>query len=167
MISYDFDKIGVDTTIKYEKTLEPILVGDKVKFVFNDFFGEVEGVVCFQNGSFGARITKQKNNQLIGSFTPISFTWEKIEDFYSINDTFFLTRDMIHQCSTPKGGFTTAQVEFLGLSLKENWIDKAVKLRISKEQLLKFKAYGGVNSKELKKLKSMNSFFNIHNQIVQ
>ena len=66
MISYDFNKIGVDTTIKYEKTLEPILVGDKVRFVFNDFFGEVEGVVCFQHGSFGARITKQKNNQLNG-----------------------------------------------------------------------------------------------------
>ena len=167
MISYDFNKIGVDTTIKYEKTSEPILVGDKVKFVFNDFFGEVEGVVCFQHGSFGARITKQKNNQLIGNFTSISFAWEKIEDFYPINDTFFLTRDMIHQCATPKGSFTTAQVEFLGLSLKENWINKAVKLRINKEQLLKFKAYGGVDSKELKKLKNTNTFLNIHNQLVQ
>ena len=167
MISYDFNKIGVDTTIKYEKTLEPILVGDKVRFVFNDFFGEVEGVVCFQHGSFGARITKQKNNQLIGNFTPISFTWEKIEDFYPMNDIFFLTRDMIHQCSTPKGGFTTAQVEFLGLSLKENWINKAVKLKINKEQLFKFKAYGGVDSKELKRLKNMSIFLNIHNQLVQ
>ena len=167
MISYDFNKIGVDTTIKYEKTLEPILVGDKVRFVFNDFFGEVEGVVCFQHGSFGARITKQKNNQLIENFTSISFVWEKIEDFYPINDTFFLTRDMNHQCATPKGGFTTAQVEFLGLSLKENWINKAVKLRINKEQLLKFKAYGGVDSKELKKLKNTNTFLNIHNQLVQ
>ena len=167
MISYDFNKIGVDTTIKYEKTLEPILVGDKVRFVFNDFFGEVEGVVCFQHGSFGARITKQKNNQLIGNFTSISFAWEKIEDFCPINDTFFLTRDMIHQCATPKGGFTTAQVEFLGLSLKEKWINKAVKLRINKEQLLKFKAYGGVDSKELKKLKNTNTFLNIHNQLVQ
>ena len=74
---------------------------------------------------------------------------------------------MIHQCSTPKGGFTTAQVEYLGLSLKENWINKAVKLKINKEQLFKFKAYGGVDSKELKRLKNMSIFLNIHNQLVQ
>ena len=123
-------------------------------------------VVIFYQDDNVEKLSNLTCSSGVGLRTMLSF--QSLEDITpSDTESFFLTKEMIKQCATSKGGFTTAQVEYLGLSLKENWIDKAVKLRISKEQLLKFKAYGGVNSKELKQLKSMNSFFNIHNQIVQ
>ena len=161
MITYDLNAIGVNTTILYSNTNKPILVGDNVRFIYNDYFGEVEGIICFNNGSFGARITKHKSNQLIGNFISISPLWEKIEEELIIEDSIYLTKELIHQCATPRGGFTTAQVEYLGFSLKETWIKEAVGLKVTKEQLNKFKDMGNVNSKELKRLKESNMFYTI------
>lgn len=75
-----------------------------------------------------------------------------------------LTKDLIHSCKTPNGGFTTAQVEYLGFSIKEKWINKLKGLKISKFQLENFKNYGNVSAKELRILKQEGRFFNIHDE---
>lgn len=80
MTNYDFNKKGVNTTVSYESTGEPILVGDRVKFVVNDYFGEVEGLVSFQDGKFGAVIDKSVDGKLNGFFKVISFLWEKVRE---------------------------------------------------------------------------------------
>ena len=74
----NFNELGLDTSLRYSSTNTPMLVGDMVKFYFNDFYGEVEGMICFQNGSFGAVIIKHE--KLKGVFIPISGLWVKILD---------------------------------------------------------------------------------------
>lgn len=75
--SFDFNKIGLDTSVKYALNDESILVGDIVSFKFSNYFGVVKGIVCFQDGAFGASVIT-KESKTFNTFVPISVNWEKI-----------------------------------------------------------------------------------------
>lgn len=75
-----------------------------------------------------------------------------------------LTSDNIHKAATPSGGFTHAQIQFLGFLPTEKWLKKAVGMNISKEDYQIFINYGRVGSKELKSMKEDGSFKTINSQ---
>lgn len=55
MIIHNFNIPGTYTGVNYENNT-PILVGDEVEFFWNNHFGNVNGKICFQNGSFVAKV---------------------------------------------------------------------------------------------------------------
>lgn len=69
-----------------------------------------------------------------------------------------LTREMIHSCKTLNGGFTNAQIEYLGYNPKEKWISHAIGNELTKDQLEQFKNYGSTKVNQLKKLKKEGVF---------
>ena len=73
-----FNKKGLDTSVKYASNDEPILVGDIVTFKFSNYFGVVQGVVCFKDGSFGAKVIT-KESKTFNTFVLIAVNWEKVK----------------------------------------------------------------------------------------
>lgn len=69
-----------------------------------------------------------------------------------------LTRELILSAKTENGGFTHAQIEFLGFNPKDRWIDDAVEMEITKEQFDLFIDYQNVTSSDLKALKKSGKF---------
>ena len=75
MIIHDLNIPGTYTGVNYENN-SPILVGDEVEFFWNNLFGNVKGIICFQNGSFVAKVlnTPLKNIVIVvnSTFTKIN-----------------------------------------------------------------------------------------------
>lgn len=69
-----------------------------------------------------------------------------------------LTKDLIHSCETKNGGFTFAQIEFLGFNPKDKWLNKAIGMMLTDEQFDMFKHLGTITSKEKKKLQANGEF---------
>lgn len=76
--NFDFNKLGLDTSVKYALNDEAILVGDIVSFKFSNYFGVVKGIICFEDGVFGAKVIT-KESKTFNTFVPISVSWEKIK----------------------------------------------------------------------------------------
>ncbi|WP_457748551.1 hypothetical protein [Sulfurimonas sp.] len=74
------------------------------------------------------------------------------------NDCIILTRELINTGKTDKGGFTSAQVEYLGFDFGEKWIDRCIGKKITQKEYLKFLNYRFVDAKQLKSLKKNNEF---------
>ena len=56
MLTVDFNQAGLFTGAYYNDG-KPILVGDEVEFVWNEHFGKVQAVVCFEQSAFVAKVT--------------------------------------------------------------------------------------------------------------
>lgn len=69
-----------------------------------------------------------------------------------------LTSEMIHSCKTERGGFTNAQIEYLGYNPKEKWIKHAIGSKLTQEEFQQFKSYANTKVNDLKKLKKNGLF---------
>ena len=69
-----------------------------------------------------------------------------------------LTKELIHAGKTDKGGFTSAQIEYLGFCFGEKWIDRCIGKKLTQKEYLKFLSYKLVDAKQLKSLKKNNEF---------
>lgn len=75
-----------------------------------------------------------------------------------MKNNIILTRDLIHACKSSRGGFTNAQIEYLGFNPKEKWIKDAIGNKLTDEQFNLFKTYGNTRANVLRKLKNEGSF---------
>lgn len=69
-----------------------------------------------------------------------------------------LTKDLIFDAKTNNGGFTKAQIEFLGFVFGEEWIDQAVGMELSEAEYKRFMEYCNIDAQQLKQLKMRGEF---------
>jgi hypothetical protein len=69
-----------------------------------------------------------------------------------------LTKENIHACKSQRGGFTNAQIEYLGFKTKEKWLKNAIGNSLSQDEFEQFKKYGDTRANVLRRLKKDGIF---------